>query len=138
MSKRIAIVHFAPRHDVFAEDVSREISRGLNSDAVDIHNILHVESRLTMYEYLIILADSVKPWSSKISPQLKQKISQLGLLSGKRCAALLLRPGIWKISALLNFMRILEAEGMIVNYSQHITNLAHARAVGAMLPIDHA
>jgi hypothetical protein len=86
--------------------------------------------RLPGYEYIAIAAEAVSFFSGKIPPVLPPLLAAGSSLGGKKSAAFVKKGGLFSGRALSNLMRIMEKEGMLINWSDILLNTAHAEALG--------
>ncbi|GHV94987.1 hypothetical protein AGMMS50293_13070 [Spirochaetia bacterium] len=86
--------------------------------------------RLPGYEYIAIAAEPISFFSGKI-PEAVYKILSAGSgLVGKKSAAFVKKGGLFTGRALVNLMKAMEKEGMMVNWSEVLLNPPHAEAIG--------
>ena len=86
--------------------------------------------RLPGYEYVAVVTETVSFFSAKI-PDVTGKILASGSgLVGKKSAAFIKKGGLRVNKALSNVMKVMEKEGMMVNWSDILINAPHAEALG--------
>lgn len=86
--------------------------------------------RLPGYEYIAVAAEAASFFSGKIPDALPKVLSAASSLSGKKSAAFLKKGGLFNNKALSTIMRVMEKEGMVVNWSDILFNAPHAEAMG--------
>ncbi|MCL2067077.1 MAG: hypothetical protein FWG99_06395 [Treponema sp.] len=129
---RIAVIS-APRARKSPPDYVRELAKGMEAmgHRVDVLDAWTEDGfRLPGYEYIAVAAESISFFSGKI-PQAVSKILSAGSgIIGKKSAAFVKRGGLFTGRALANLMRVMEKEGMMINWSEVLLNPSHARALG--------
>jgi hypothetical protein len=86
--------------------------------------------RLPGYEYIAVAAEAVSFFSGKIPESLAALLAAGSGLGGKKSAAFIKKGGLFASRALVNLMRAMEREGMLINWSDVLLNPAHAEALG--------
>jgi hypothetical protein len=102
---------------------------------VDVKNALLERDllRLSFYEYVAVIAPSQGPFTGKISSRISETLSTCGTVSGKKGCALIVKNGLFSQKACRNLMRVMEKEGMILDYFDIIENPEHATYIGKKL-----
>jgi len=130
---RIAVISVTGRRQGIPEYV-KSLARGMESmgHRVDILDAWTEDGfRLPGYEYIAVCAEAVSAWGGKMPDALAKILGAGSGLSGKKSAAFLKKTGPFFINkALVNLMRAMEKEGMIVNWSEVLLNAPHAEAIG--------
>jgi hypothetical protein len=85
--------------------------------------------RLPGYEYIVVCAEAVSFFGGRM-PEALPKILSASHVEGKKSAAFLRKAGLFTAKALSNLMRIMEKEGMYINWSDIILSATHAEALG--------
>ncbi|MDR1277982.1 MAG: hypothetical protein LBK02_04460 [Treponema sp.] len=86
--------------------------------------------RLPAYDYIAVAAEAVSFFSGKIPPALASLLAAGSSIGGKKSAAFIKKGGLFSGRALSNLMRIMEKEGMLINWSDMLLNAAHAEELG--------
>jgi hypothetical protein len=86
--------------------------------------------RLPGYEYIAVAAEPVSFFSGKLPEAAAQILSAGSGLAGKKSAAFVKKSGLFTGRALANLMRVMEKEGMMINWSDILLNPPHAEALG--------
>jgi hypothetical protein len=86
--------------------------------------------RLPGYEYIAVAAEAASLLGGKIPPALPKILAAAGSLQGRKSAAFLRKTGPFTTKALSNLMKIMEKEGMYVNWSDIILSAAQAESLG--------
>ncbi|MDR1251742.1 MAG: hypothetical protein LBK62_06200 [Treponema sp.] len=86
--------------------------------------------RLPGYEYIAVVAEPVSVFSGKISEAAANILSVGSGLVGKKSAAFVKKGSLFTGRALANLMRIMEKEGMTINWSDILLNSPHAEVLG--------
>jgi len=103
---------------------------------VEVHGAERGElPRLAMSDYLII-GTAPLGLGGKIPPRVAELLAQARGLSGKRSMAFVLRRGPFGGRALGRLMKVMEAEGMSVNYGEEIKGAAQAAALVEGIPLE--
>lgn len=118
--------------------IAASCAQGLEQNGVqsDILNVaVDTDKRLTLYDYLIFIAEPVSSFGKTITPTLKKYLENAGLVSGKRAATILVG-GIRKMATMATLMRIVESEGIILKTSEFIKKPGEAKAFASKLNIE--
>ena len=118
--------------------VSEALARGLagNGHIADVVNMRTEEKRLTIYDYVIIGTEPVSFFSASVPGEISKFLAEAGTVSGKRCMAFVSGSGLRKNKTLLNLMKAMEGEGMILKLSEVIKNPDEAQAIGKRLNVE--
>lgn len=117
--------------------IADSLAHGIASQGhqVDVVNIYDGETRLTPYDYVIIGSEPVSFFSAAVPANIQKFLAQAGTVSGKRCLAFI-SGGLRKNKTLLNLMKTMEGEGMILKLSEVITKPEVAQAIGKRLNVE--
>ena len=129
---RIAVIS-APAARKAPPDYVRALAQGMSSRGhlVDIIDGWTEDGfRLPGYEYIVIAAEGYSFFSGKVSEAVSRILSAGSGLGGKKSAAFLRKGGLFTGRALGNLMRVMEKEGMVINWSEVLLNAPHAEAMG--------
>ncbi len=120
------------------KSVSEALARGLagNGHIADVVNMRTEEKRLTIYDYVIIGTEPVSFFSASVPGEISKFLAEAGTVSGKRCMAFVSGSGLRKNKTLLNLMKAMEGEGMILKLSEVIKNPDEAQAIGKRLNVE--
>jgi hypothetical protein len=136
---RIGIVFFPSSGSDKAEKTARELSRTVESlghSCAFFNADLESSTKLTSYDYVVVVAKPVSTFGGKISDKVGQFLQSAGAVSGKRSCALILKSGLSSPKALSRLMKTMEKEGMFVNYSDVIATPEEAAETGKRLPLS--
>ncbi len=86
--------------------------------------------RLPGYGYVAVVAEAVSLFGGKMPVALATLLSGTGALVGKKSAAFLCKTTPLTGKALANLMKMMEKEGMYINWFDILVNAAQAEAVG--------
>ena len=86
--------------------------------------------RLPGYEYVAMVAEPISFFSYKIPDAVTKVLSAGNSLTGKKSAAFVKKGGMRTAKALAYLMKVMEKEGMLVNWSDILLNPPHAEALG--------
>ncbi|MCL2801053.1 MAG: hypothetical protein FWD28_04770 [Treponema sp.] len=129
---RIAVVS-APAVRKEPPDYIVSLANGMSKMGhhVDIINAWTEDGmRLPGYEYIAVIAEPLSSLTGKI-PVILQKVLGAGsTLVGKKSAAFIKKTGLFSNKALSNLMKVMENEGMKINWSDFLFNAPHAEAMG--------
>jgi hypothetical protein len=129
---RIAVVS-APGIKRQVPDYVQAFAKGMESmgHQVDIVDAWTDDGiKLPGYEYIAIVAEPISFFSRKIPDNIAKVLAAGSSLVGKKGAAFLKKKGIFANSTLVNLMKIMEKEGMRVNWSDFLFDAPHAEAMG--------
>jgi hypothetical protein len=135
---RVALVYIPSKASEALVAISKAMARSLESAGhfVDISEAKPDESpRLTGYDYVIVGTESAT-LLGKIPDRVARFLAQAGMVSGKRCMAFLRKSGLRPERALNRLMKAMEAEGMIVNCAELVTNEASAAEAALGAPVE--
>ncbi|MDR2134188.1 MAG: hypothetical protein LBP27_03705 [Treponema sp.] len=129
---RIAVVS-APAARGTPPGYVKSLARGMESmgHRVDIVDAWTEDGlRLPAYEYIAVVTEAVSFFSGKISEALPKMLAGGSGLGGKKSAAFVKKGGLFTARSLANLMRVMEKEGMLVNWSDVLFGPSHAEAIG--------
>jgi menaquinone-dependent protoporphyrinogen IX oxidase len=129
---RIAVIS-APAARKEPPDYVRSFAKGMESmgHRVDIVDAWTEDGfKLPGYEYIAVAAEPVSIFSGKIQPNIAKLLAAGSSLSGKKSGAFIKKTGLFSSRALANLMKVMEKEGMVVNWSDILFNGPHAEAMG--------
>lgn len=107
-----------------------------NGHTVTVLSVSHdSDKRVTIYDYLIVLSESVSFFSAKLPEKLKTFLASAGTISGKR-ASVFVAGGLRKAKTLQNLMTTVESEGVILKSGDIIKNREEAKAIASHLNIE--
>ena len=87
--------------------------------------------RLPGYDYIVLCAESTSFWGGKIPLVLSKFLGSGSGLVGKKSAAFIKKTSPFFVNKTLsNLMKVMEKEGLVVNWSEIILNTSHAGVVG--------
>jgi menaquinone-dependent protoporphyrinogen IX oxidase len=135
---RIALVYVPAKGPETIIAVSKAMARALEAAGhfVDLAEARSDESpRLTGYDYVIVGTESASPMG-KISPRVGQFLAQAGMVAGKRSMAFLRKSGFRPEKALNRLMKAMEAEGMIVNCAEIVSDEKSAGEAARGAPVE--
>lgn len=129
---RIAVVCASSARSSVPE-YARALVKGMESMG---HNVDIVDARtddgfrLPGYEYIAVIVEPLSPFSGKIPDVISKTLSVGSGLVGKKSAAFVKKSGLFTARALANLMKVMEKEGMMINWSEILFNPPHAEAMG--------
>jgi hypothetical protein len=135
---RVALVYIPAKDPEALAVVAKAMARTLEAAGhfVDLAQARPDETpRLTGYDYVIVGTESSTAFG-RIPVRVAQCLAQAGMVSGKRSMAFLRKSGLRPERALSRLMRAMEAEGMIVNCAELVTNAASASEAAREAPVE--
>jgi len=132
---RIAVVS-APSARKEPPDYIKALAKGMESmgHRVDIINAWTEDGmKLPGYEYIAVVAEPLSALSGKITANISKVLKAGSSVAGKKSAAFVKKTGLFTNRAIANLMRIMEEEGMVVNWSDFLFNSPHAEAIGKQI-----
>ena len=117
-----------------ADSIAIGISKNGHQTAV-LNALVDTDKRLTIYDYIVVLSEPIFLFSAKTPGYIVKFLENAGQVSGKRCACAI-SGGIRKNKALLNLMRDVESQGIIIKISEIIKNSGEAVAFGSHLKVE--
>jgi hypothetical protein len=86
--------------------------------------------RLPGFEYIVVVTEPVSFFSAKIPDVISKVLASGSGVGGKKSAAFVKKSGLRSGKTLSNLMRVMEKEGMVVNWFDILFNPPHAEAMG--------
>ncbi len=116
--------------------ISESLAKGLAAQGhiPAVINMRNEETRLALYDYVIVGTEPLSLFSAKVPECIRKYLERSGA-SGKRSMAFI-SGGVRKNKALLNLMRDMESEGMMLLLSEVISKPDLAMAIGKRLNIE--
>jgi menaquinone-dependent protoporphyrinogen IX oxidase len=135
---RVALVYVPSKGSDTLAPIAKAMARSLESSGylVDLAEARADESpRLTGYDYIVIGTESAGAFG-KIPEGVGRFLAQAGMLTGKRSMAFFRKSGLRSEKALARLMKAMEAEGMVVNCAEVVSNEATAVAAARGAPVE--
>ena len=132
---RIAVVS-APAARKEPPDYVKSLAKGMESmgHRVDIINAWTEDGmKLPAYEYIAVVTEPLSAFSGKIPSNISKVLKAGSSIAGKKSAAFVRKTGLFTNRAFYALMKAMEAEGMIVNWSDILFNGPHAEALGKQI-----
>ena len=135
---RVAVVYYAEKQRDRLKELAQALARGIQSQnvLVDVMDARDLNGKLTIYQYVALGTEVTGNFGGKIPPGLAAFLKTSGHLVGKRCFAFLPNRGLRREKSLLALMKVMEAEGMLVAYSDLLQGAAAAESAGKKLDIQ--
>ena len=136
---RVAVVYFSNKKRKKLSVLSDALADGIRSQGhqVDVINgDLDVNSKLTVYNYIALGAESLNFFGGKIPAKTAFFLSGSGLIRGKKSYAFLLRSSLRPQKSLNKLMYTMEHEGMYLKKSDVISSTEEASLIGKNLHIS--
>jgi hypothetical protein len=128
---RVAIVSAPNKREKGVPDYTTAFSQGLSAmgHEAKIFNVFTDEARfLPAYEYIVVIAEQTGFFGGKFDPHLSEFIKGASL-GGKKGGAFIKKIYPATDKALANLMRIMEREGIYINWSDVLLNSAHSKEI---------
>jgi hypothetical protein len=128
---RIAVVS-APAARKGPPDYIKALAKGMESmgHRVDIVDAWTEDGmKLPSYEYIAVVTEPLSAFSGKIPANISKMLKAGSSVAGKKSAAFIKKTGLFTNKALSNLMKVMEEEGMVVNWSDFLFNGPHAEAL---------
>jgi len=130
---RIAVIN-VPATRKGIQDYVKTLAKGMESmgHKVDILDAWTEDGfRLPGYEYVAVCAEAISGWGGKTPDVLSKFLACGSGLVGKKSAAFLKKTSpLFVNKSLTNLMKVMEKEGMMINWCDIILNAPHAEALG--------
>ena len=118
--------------------IAKEMARGVESQghhADIIDGTRDVNTKLTMYNFLIVGTAALSGIGGKISDKVGNYLASSGMVGSKRSFAFVLKYGMRAGKTLLALMKAMEHEGMFVVFSDILSNPLEAYETGKRLTV---
>ena len=138
---KVAIVFFEGKNRQKLFSLVKALSQGIKSQGhqVDLIDGAHdVNSKLTMYQYIIMGTESISTIGGKIPEKATSFLPNAGAIQGKRSFAFVSKTFFGSEKALTRLMSSMEKEGMFLKYSEIIQTSIEAEEIGKRLHIEQA
>ena len=136
---RTAVVFFEGKSRRRLLGLSQALARGMEAQGhqVDVIDGGHdVNSKLTIYQYIAVGAESMTTFSGKLPEVVNRFLKGSGMISGKRCYAFVSKASMSSSRALQRLMKAMEGEGMFLKNSGVLNSDVEAEEVGRRLHIN--
>jgi hypothetical protein len=131
---RVALISFCPAKDPKTTAILRLLSTGSESrgNQVELFNGFEdlVNTRLTAFEYIAVVARPVALFGGKIPVRVTEYLGTSGSITGKKGCAIILKKGFSSGKACKNLMRAMEAEGVKLDYFDILADEQSAQYIG--------
>ncbi len=85
------------------------------------------QTKLSFFDYIAVVVKKKGLFSGNIPPRVKEFLAESGTVAGKKGAAFVISSGVFGNSkACANLMRVLEKEGLLLDYSDILKNREQA------------
>ena len=131
---RVALIFFCPEKDRKTMMILKNLETSSTScgNQVEIYNGYEdmTNTRLTIFDYIAVLVQPQGFIGGKIAPRVSEFLVTSGIVNGKKGCALVLKSGLSSEKTCRNLMKVMEAEGICLDYSAVIRDEEHALYVG--------
>ncbi|MDC7232388.1 MAG: hypothetical protein PQJ58_04095 [Spirochaetales bacterium] len=134
---RVAVLYFRNGSEK-VKKIASHLSRGVESLGHQVTLIdaeTDYDTKLTIYEYIIIGTVSNSFFTSKISDRITDYLQNAGKVSGTKCYAFMVKNGLFVQKSLHLLMKTMEKEGMFLKISDVISTPEEAELIGKKLHI---
>ena len=136
---RVGIVYFSHVKRTKLSALAAGLAEGIRAQGhlVDIiDGSLDVNTRLTVYNYIVIGIEPLTVFGGKVPVKTGEFLANAGLITGKKCYAFSLKSSLRPQKSLSKLMRLMEHEGMYLKKSDVINSAAEATVIGKHLHIS--
>lgn len=134
---RICIV-YSGKTDKKLEEISKALAVGIDNQGSHIVDLVDIdtesEKKLTSYKYILFGCGKVNTFSTKVPKNMVTFVKHCGHVTGKQVFAYTTK-GVFAQKFLLNFMGLLESEGVFLRTSSIIGSPQEAKIIGSKLHI---
>ena len=137
---RVAVVFIAEKNRDKLMSLAKAIARGVEAQghqADVLDGGRDSNTKLTMYNYIVVGTEPVTLFGGKISDRVPQFLSSAGMVSGKRCFAFVPKKALGSTRALFRLMQAMEKEGMFLKSSEILQSDVEAVEIGKRLRLVH-
>ena len=136
---RAAVLHFSRPARRSLAGLAEALAQGLRKQGAQVDIIDGAKEReikLTGYHYLAVGCDVRSFIKGVLPPELGPALSHSGIVAGKKTFAFVAAAPFGAGATLLQLMKALEHEGMVVRYSELLAKPEDALALGQRLKLD--
>lgn len=134
---RVALISFCDTQNKNAQIILQKLSASasIKGHQVDLINGLQdlTNTRLTMYDYIAVVIKPSGFFGGKIPARISEFLSSSGTISGKKGCALVIKAGFSSVKTCKNLMRVLESQGVKLDYFEVLRDEAHASYAGTFI-----
>ena len=136
---RVAVVYFSKSKSSRVNATATALAKALEARGAQVDLVNGSQTRdakLTGHHFLAIGCDVLAAFGGKLPPELKVFLANSGLIAGKRALAWVTSAPLGANKTLLQLMRAMEAEGLLLQTSEIFTKADEASRVASQLKID--
>jgi flavorubredoxin len=136
---RVAVVFFGGKRRNKILEIAKALVRGIEAQghrADVIDGDRDVNTRLTIYQYIVVGTEAVSTIKGKIPDKVGTFLSGAGQVTGKRSYAFVLKSFISAPRALARLMQAMEKEGLFLKNSTILNSTVEAEEIGKRLHIN--
>ncbi len=136
---RVGVLFFSESNRDKLLNITKALAAGIESQGHQVDIIdgsRDVNSKLTIYGYLVVGTAATNTFGGKIPEKLPFFLSNAGMVSGKRSFAFIIKSGLRLTKTLKKLMQIMEHEGMYLKNSDIINSPEEAEEIGKRLHIS--
>lgn len=134
---RVAVLYFRNGSEK-VKKIASYLARGVEAQGHQVTLIdaeTDSDSKLTIYEYIILGTSPTSFFSSKISDKVSVFLKNAGRVTGTKCYAFMVKNGLFVSKSLHILMKNMEKEGMFLKISDVLATPEEAELIGKKLHI---
>jgi len=134
---RVAVLYFKNGSEK-VKKIATKLARGIESQGHQVSLFdaeTDTDTRLTIYEYIIIGTTPNSFFSSKLTDKISSFLKNAGSISGTKSYAFIVKKGLFVSKSLHILMKCMEKEGMFLKISDEIRSEEDAELIGKKLHI---
>ncbi|ULQ60348.1 hypothetical protein K7I13_03300 [Brucepastera parasyntrophica] len=134
---RIALISFCPANDNKSKRIAENLVNSAQRQGHQAELISGLQDmeymKITIYDYITVLIKPAGLFGGTVPPRVSEFFSSSGSVAGKKGAALVIKSGFSTEKTCRNLMRVMEKEGVKLDYFEVIKDADHAAYVGKKL-----
>ena len=135
---RVAVVFVSKNRRDKLLEITKALAGGIESQGhrVDvIDGARDVNTKLTIYDYIAVGTEVVSTFGGRIPEKVAEFLKSSGMVSGKRSFAYVTKSALGASKGLQRLMKVMEAEGMYLKFSEVLSSSPEAEVIGKRLSI---
>jgi hypothetical protein len=131
---RVALISFMKKNEEKPVQVVKALAEtaqgnGNQVDIIDGNEDL-TNTRLTAYDYIAVVIKPKSLFGGKLAPRVADFLATSGNIASKKGCALVLKSGFSSEKTCRKLMKVMEGEGVKLDYFDVVRDASHARYVG--------
>lgn len=131
---RIALITFKKEKNATFNKIVKDMVESAQKNGHDVQVFDGYEdltnTRLTVFEYITVVYQSSSFFSGKLPERIKDYFSASGSILGKKVSSFVVKKGFRSLKESQNLMKILESQGVVIDYFDVLTSAAQASYAG--------